>query len=103
MKPLNVIITKVYISDKNKDGVSFIDKNGKPYKKVAIQTNIHGEKWLSCLSFRDNDPVRDLVSGQSANIVVEEDGKYLNFSLPSRLDLLEARVEELEKQIGLRA
>jgi hypothetical protein len=35
--------------------------------------------------------------------VVEEDGKYLNFSLPSRLDLLEARVEELEKQIGLRA
>jgi hypothetical protein len=100
MKPIKVIITKVFISDKSKDGKAFVDRNGKPYKKVGIQTNIHGPQWLSCLSFRDTDPVRELTEGQSADIIVEQNGQYLNFSIPSRLDLLEARVSELENKLS---
>ena len=98
-KPLDVIITKVYIGDKNKEGKPLLDKHGSPYKKVAIKTNVHGDKWLSALSFRDNDPIRDLTEGQSAKIIVEQDGEYLNFSLPSRVDILEGKVAELEQAI----
>jgi hypothetical protein len=100
MKPIKVIITKVFVSEKSKDGKPFVDRNGKPYKKISIQTDIHGTQWLSCLSFKDTDPVRNLSEGQSADIIIEQSGQYLNFSLPSRLDLLEARVAELENKLS---
>lgn len=99
-KPIKVIIAKVYINDKSKDGKPLIDRNGKPYKKVAIQTDIHGQKWLSCLSYREDDDVRQLVVDQSAEIVVEQNGEYLNFKLPSRLDLLEAALGDVQKRVS---
>ncbi len=96
---MKIIITKVFVSDKSKEGKPFVDRNGKPYKKIGIQTNIHGSQWLSCLSFRDTDPVRELKEGQSADIKIEQNGQYLNFSLPTRLDLLEERIEKLESYV----
>ena len=46
---VKIVLTKIYISDEKKDGTKFIDKNGKPFKRVAIQTNSHGDTWLSML------------------------------------------------------
>lgn len=102
-KSIKVILEKVFVADADKAGNKFVDKNGKPYKKVAIKTDVHGDNWLSTLSFRDNDPVRDLQVGQSLDIVVEEvksgDRTFLNFSIPSKVDKLSMKIDELEKRV----
>ena len=95
-----VKITKVYISDKDKDKKPLLTRDGKPYFKIGIKTDKFGEDWYSCLSFRDDDKVRNLQEGDEVIIAIEINGQYKNFKLPTRLDLLEERVDELEVKVG---
>lgn len=92
-----VKVKKVFKSDKSKDGKEFKDKNGKPFWKVAIQTDRHGNDWYSCLAFKADDRVMNLSEGDEITIITEENNGFKNFKIPSKLDLLEARVELLEK------
>jgi hypothetical protein len=43
--------SKVYISDKKKDGTELIDKNGKKFTKVNIQIPEMEGVYLSCLCY----------------------------------------------------
>lgn len=92
-----VTIEQVYISDKNKDGEPFRTRDGKPFSKVGIKVN--GE-WWTTLSFSEQDKVRQLKDGEEANVLLEENGQYKNFKLPTRLDKLELRVEALEYKLA---
>jgi hypothetical protein len=96
---VKVVLTRIYSSDEKKDGTKYIDKNGKPYKRVAIQTNSHGETWLSCFSFRDTDEMRNWQEGQEVQMLISQNGDYWNFREPRKLDLLEERVIKLEKEV----
>lgn len=96
---VKVVLTRIYSSDEKKDGTKYIDKNGKPYKRVAIQTNSHGETWLSCFSFRDTDEMRTWQEGQEVQILISQNGDYWNFREPRKMDLLEERVIKLEKEV----
>ena len=94
-----VQVVKLFKSDKNKEGQPLtFNKNGKqvPYTRVAIQTSKHADKWLSAMFTNPNDPLNNLAEGERVKINVKENGQYLNFTLASRLDLLEERVEALE-------
>ena len=94
-----VILTQVYITDKDKQGNNLVNKWGKPYKKIAIKCNEFEEKWLSSFLNSDFDPRNAWKSGHTVKIIVEERGEYLNFRLPSQVDYLESRVKELEKVV----
>ena len=89
-------ITKVYISDKDKEGKLLEGKYG-PYKKVSIKTNEFGEKWLT-KSFvtKASDPHLTLKDGMVIKAKVEVNGNWVNFQLMDRMDLLEERIAVLE-------
>ena len=91
-------ITKCYISDKSKDGKPLITSLGKPYHKIAIQTNKHAG-YLTHLIFNQDDPTLQWKENMEIEIIVWLEGDYKNFKVPSRLDRLEIRVNELEELI----
>lgn len=94
-------VTKVYISNKSKEGREFKDKNGKPYWKVAVKTDKTGEDYYSCLAFKDNDPILDLKEGDEKIFVFTEENGYKNFKLSSRLDILEGRLNEVHQRLSI--
>lgn len=96
MTPQKVKITKVFKSDKGKDGKAFVSKNGKPFWKVGILTDRTGEEWYSTVSFRNDSAEMNLKEGDEVAVIFETNGQYKNFKIPSRLDLLELRVQALE-------
>ena len=96
---VKIVLTKIYISGEKKDGTKFIDKNGKPFKRVAIQTDSHGETWLSSFSFRDSDEMREWKEGQEVQILISKRDDFWNFRIPTKGDLLEERVTKLEEAV----
>lgn len=92
-------ITRVFISDKKKDGTPLIDKNGKAYRKIAIKCDKYGDKWLSSFINRQDDDMNSWKEGDVVNVEVEENGDFLNFRVPTKLDLLESRILKLEKEM----
>ena len=97
---VKVVLVKVYASDTKKDGTQYLDKNNKPYQRVAIQTNAHGDNWLSCFSFRSNDLMRTWREGQEVEILVSKNGDYWNFREPRKTDLIEQRLTHLEQRLS---
>lgn len=89
-------VTKVYISDKDKQGNPLKGKFGN-YKKVAIKTNEFGDKWLGkSFIMNDRDPHLGIKEGDTIKAKVEKNGEFVNFKLADRYDLLEERISILE-------
>jgi len=76
LKNMKTILTKVYRSDKDKEGNPLKTKDGRLYTRVSIKTQEHGDKWLSGFSNWVNDKWKE---GDKVEIEVEEKGQYLNF------------------------
>ena len=96
-----LLIEKIYISDKSKDGTPFVTKKGKPFRKIAIKTEKYGDRWPSDFIWDDNDPKLSWKVGDTVTVVVEEKGQYLNFRQPSKEDLISARIDSLEHRVKL--
>lgn len=76
----------------------------KPWKKLGIQTKEHGDKWLGAFFNKYNEKeLSALKEGVTVDILVttSDDGKYLNFRLPSELDKVKARLDVVEKKLGI--
>jgi len=67
-------VTLTTISRKDKTSSA-----GKPYVSLGIKTQEHGGRWLSGFGRKDN---KDWKAGDKVEIIVEEKGQYLNFSMP---------------------
>lgn len=74
---------KKYTTKKTQDGsvMPLLDKNQRPFTRVAIQTQQHGAQWLSGFAY-DKSPILAWVVGQEVEIETTQNGQYLNFSLP---------------------
>jgi hypothetical protein len=97
-----VKLTRVFTTDTKKDtGEKFRDKNGKPFWRVGIQTDKTGDDWYSTITYDAKSREMQLSEGQEVELVFEEKNGFKNFKLPSKLDLLEIRVTELEKKLGM--
>jgi hypothetical protein len=94
----HAIVTKVYKSDKDKSGKAYLTKGGKPYWKVGIKTDKTGEDWYSCLCFATDDAEYKLEEGKETPLVLEK-GQYNNFRIPTKFDLMDARVTRVEQWI----
>lgn len=93
---MKITVQKIYISDKKRDGSPLVSKQGKPYKKISIKTAEYPDKWLSGFY---SDDMRDWSEGDTKDVIVEQNGDFLNFKLPTKTDGLEERVRILEGQI----
>lgn len=76
---MKVTLTGVWHNATNKAGQPFMSKAGKPYERCSIKTAQHGEKYLSGFG---NKTTKTWQVGEEVDILVEENGEYLNFSLP---------------------
>lgn len=95
-------ITKVYKSEKDKQGNPLKTKDkGIPYTRVAIQVDYaeYEGKWLSKNVFREDDPVLNLEKDKRYLLKIEPNGEWLNFDLPRKTDLLESRIQRLERWV----
>lgn len=99
MDIIKTVLTKVYINSEKKDGSKFVTKMGKPYKKIAIQTDSHGSTYLSDFIFRDDDIKLSWKAGDEVEIGIWQNGTYWNFKVPNKTDKLEEEFEKLKKRV----
>ena len=93
---MKLSITKLYKSDKDKNGNPLTTQDGRPYTRIAIQTKEYGSKWVS--GFLGNW-CSDWKVGMEVEADVYEKGEYLNFKRPDPIKKLEERVLALEERI----
>ncbi len=75
-----------------KDQVS--KTSGKPYVSLGLQCNEYGDKWLSGFGGKEN---MNWNVGDEVEVVVEQKGEYLNFSMPKPAD----QIAEMQKNNSL--
>lgn len=97
---ISLDVVKVFTSDKKKDGTPITDFNGRPARKVSIRTEQYPAKYLySFPSSKQDDPIFFISERSTIQAIVWENNGFMNFKLPTRLDLLEVRVKELEDAV----
>lgn len=91
----------IFINDSRADGAPFIDKNGSPYKLAKI-TWEDGEATMFLGKFGEKDEavIKNWKPGDEVEVVIERNGDFVNFKVPKKQDMVEARVEKLEEQMG---
>ncbi len=98
-----VKLAKIFINSDYR-GEPLKNKKGEPYKMAVIE-NADGKKASMYIGMFAGawDKKLDIVSawkaGDEVEVSLEQKGEYLNFSLPTNEDRLEARVEALEKAV----
>ena len=90
MEPQTVTIKNVAARDRSKAGVVFKDKNGKQRYNISFQCEEMQGKWISGFSYDANE----LEVGKQYNLVIEQNGNWLNYSFP-RKPSLQQQMEEL--------
>lgn len=93
------IVTKVFKSDKDKAGVAYKTKAGKPYSKIGIKTDKTADVWYSTLLFNDDAAEAKIKEGDECQFVFEDNGTYKNFHIASKYDIQDARITALEQQV----
>ena len=91
-----VKITKVYRTDKDKQGNPLKSKDGKPYGKISIKTEENGEKWIGGFQNARN---KDWKEGDTVEIKIVQNGEYLNFETPKDTDVATERIAKLEGRV----
>ena len=91
-----VTLTRVFATDKNKDGTPLMSKLGKPYSKMSVKCVEHGDKWLSGFKGRENENWKE---GDQVDIIVKQNGEYLNYDVPKAEDKLAMRVSAVEVDV----
>jgi len=76
---MKVTLTKIYKTNKDKEGNELKSKKGFPYTRMSIKTEEHGDKWVSGFENKDN---KDWKEGDTVEVELKENGEYLNFETP---------------------
>lgn len=86
-----------------KDTVRTSAKTNKPYTSRSIKTHEHGESYLSGFANKDNAGWKEGDTVEIEVKEVEKEGKkYLNFETPKKVDLADAKLEQiLNKLTGI--
>ena len=91
-----ITLTRVFATDKNKDGTPLMSKLGKPYSKMSIKCVEHGDKWLSGFKGKENEFWKE---GDQVDVIVKQNGDFLNYDVPKAEDKLAMRVSAIEVDI----
>lgn len=90
-------LTKIYRSDKDKNGVTLKTKDGRPYTKIAVKCKEYGDQYVSGFSAYWNENWQE---GQTVQAVVETNNGYLNLKKPDPIAELADKVATLESRIA---
>lgn len=94
-------LDSVFINTTNKEGKPNVSKEGKRFTMVNI--SFEGKKAsMYCDNTRDASRIQKAQSwkpGDTITVTLEQKGDFLNFNIPSGTQLLEIKVQELEKRV----
>ena len=85
-----ITLTKVFRSNKDKEGKELIGKNGRPYEKLGLKAQEYGDRWISGFGNRTNQNWKE---GDQVEVEIEEKGQYLNFKT---IDKEEVQLNEMK-------
>jgi len=85
-------ITKITRYTKDKQGNPLKTKDGRDYTRVNLQVAEHGQKWIS--GFGSNTNV-NWKEGDEVELIIKENGEYLNFSEPKKIDAVDEKLEQI--------
>lgn len=96
MNTIKVKLTKIYTTnvDKNKQPLM---ANGRPYTRMSIKCEQYGEKWISGFQNASN---KDWKEGDEVEIVLKQNGEYLNFETLKKDDKLVDMLSQLLTKVG---
>lgn len=80
VKTVKLRVGTLWINDKNKEGVSLVDKKGRHYTRVTVSEGPDAPKY-SCLCYNATDKELRIEKGSLVEIDIEKNGEYLNFKL----------------------
>jgi hypothetical protein len=90
-------LTRVFTTDKTKEGTPLISKKGIPYTKMSVKCVEYGDKWISGFKNKQN---ADWKEGMVVEAIITPNGEYINFSLLKAEDVAVANNSKLETAIG---
>ena len=94
-------ITQISRFTNDKQGNPLQTKDGRPYTRVNLKTDKYGDKWLSGFGNQTN---ADWKQGDEVEIIVKQNGEYLNFDTPKKEDNLLKEINSMAFAIhGLQA
>ena len=91
-----VKLTRVYTTNKDKQGNALMSRNNKPYTRMSIQCTQYGTQWLSGFQNQSNQNWKE---GDEVEIIVKKDGQYMNFEVPKIEDKVNSQVGELSAKM----
>ena len=93
---MEIVLTKIHRSNKDKDNKPFMTRDNRPYERVGIQVNDekYVGKWLSGFGNRENAGWQ---VGDTIDIEITPNGQYLNFKTLSQEDKM---WKEINRQAG---
>ena len=96
-----VKLSQIFVNTANKDGVPFMDKNGKPFTMVTVFFGDKQKASMYCGEWgaKDVDTAQSWKEGDEVSLMFSTNKNYLNFTIPKEADLLSERVEELERKV----
>lgn len=93
---MKIKLTQVRFYATSKQGLPLLDRNQRPFQRVAIQTETHGKQWLSGFAYQGS-PMLSWKVGDEVEIEVEQKGQYLNFRLP----IQKLNTQEIMKELSV--
>ncbi len=93
---MQVKLTNVYVTDKDKEGNLLMSKAGKPYTRMSIKTEEHGDRWISGFKNKGNESWKQ---GDTVEVIIKENGQYLNFDTPKPNDVNNEKLEDIMKML----
>lgn len=100
---MQTVLKSVYINDKKKDGSPYINKKGQPFKMAMIETaeGVKASLYLDeKFGAKDEATISTWKSGDTVDIVIEEAGDFTNFKIPTKTDLLEEKVNDIDRRLS---
>ena len=94
---MKATLTKVIRYTEGKDGQPLKTKDGRPYTRLVIKTNEHGDKTISGF---ENTETQNWKEGSEVEVEITENGEYLNFRVPKKEDKLSSELSEIKTKLG---
>lgn len=92
-----VHITRVYTTNKDKQGNPLMGSKG-AYTRLSIQTQEHGATWISGFQNQSNANWKE---GDEVEIIIKQNGQYLNFETPKKDDKLMIEISKGLNKLGV--
>ncbi len=91
-----VTLTAVYRNTTDKAGNPLKSAKGIPYTKLSFKCKEYGDKYVGGFGNKANESWKQ---GDTVEVIIKENGQYLNFEMPKEVDMATERITKLEARV----